>query len=407
MIKRLHALPALAAFLALLPAAVRADAFADTDGDGLSDAFETAAGLNPASGLVADLAAWWRFSAVADGVVADASGSARPLSVLEPSAAVRTACAPAAAVHVAGSSPLLVEVPPFGTAIAIGANLPSGADASLAASLPALPELTLAFWFHSTALAGPSHLATLGNVALALSGSSLSATVGGQTLAAASPVPAGQWTHLALSVSGEAAMLYVNGAPAATCPAPADPAGDGRLLAGSRPGALFVGEFADFRVYASALSPDEIGDLLDAYADLDGDGLPNILEQALGTNPASPDTDGDGLPDAWEHDHGLDPLLAADAARDADGDGLPNRREFSLGTDPNAADTDGDGMPDAWEAQYALDPLDPADAALDPDGDGFTNLREFRLGRDPRAPAVASATPLVFISSPAFRRAAP
>ena len=202
-------------------------------------------------------------------------------------------------------------------------------------------------------------------------------------------------------------MLYVNGAPAATCPAPADPAGDGRLLAGSRPGALFVGELADFRVYASALSPDEIGDLLDAYADLDGDGLPNILEQALGTNPASPDTDGDGLPDAWEHDHGLDPLLSADAARDADGDGLPNRGEFALGTDPNAADTDGDGMPDAWEARYALDPLDPADAALDPDGDGFTNLREFRLGRDPRAPAVASATPLVFISSPAFRRAAP
>ena len=64
-------------------------------------------------------------------------------------------------------------------------------------------------------------------------------------------------------------------------------------------------------------------------------------------------------------------------------------------------------MPDAWEARYGLDPLDPADAALDPDGDGFPNLREFRLGRDPRAPAVASATPLVFISSPAFRRAAP
>ncbi len=405
--KHPHALAALAALAALLPAAARADAFADTDGDGLSDAFETAAGLNPASGLVADLAAWWRFSAVADGVVADASGSGRPLSVLEPSAAVRTACTPAAAVQIAGSSPLLVEVPPCGTAIAVGANLPSGADASLAASLPALPELTLAFWFHSSVLSGSSHLATLGSLSLALSGTSLTVAVGDRTLSPATANPSGRWTHVALSVSADTAILYVNGSASATCPAPAAPAEGGRLLVGSRPGALFVGELADFRVYAAALGPDEIGDLLEAYADLDGDGLPNILEQALGTNPASPDTDGDGIPDAWEHDHGLNPLLSADAARDPDGDGLTNLREFALRSNPSATDTDGDGMPDAWEVQYALDPLDPADAALDPDGDGFTNLREFRLGRDPRAAAATSSTPLVFISSPTFRGAAP
>jgi hypothetical protein len=40
------------------------------------------------------------------------------------------------------------------------------------------------------------------------------------------------------------------------------------------------------------------------------------------------------MPDPWESLHGLDPFNPNDAALDSDGDGLTNLQEFQLGTDP-------------------------------------------------------------------------
>ncbi len=48
------------------------------------------------------------------------------------------------------------------------------------------------------------------------------------------------------------------------------------------------------------------------------------------------DSDGDGLPDLWEQAHGLDPRQP-DAGADPDGDGTDNRAEFLAGTDPQNA----------------------------------------------------------------------
>ena len=64
--------------------------------------------------------------------------------------------------------------------------------------------------------------------------------------------------------------------------------------------------------------------------DSDNDGLPDLLEFEIGTNPFDFDTDGDGLPDGWEVAiAGLDPLRASscldaklDTERNYDGDAM-------------------------------------------------------------------------------------
>jgi DNA-directed RNA polymerase subunit RPC12/RpoP/uncharacterized membrane protein len=94
------------------------------------------------------------------------------------------------------------------------------------------------------------------------------------------------------------------------------------------------------------------------------------------------DTDSDNMPDSWEGDHGLNPNSAADAEEDKDSDGLTNLREYNIDTDPTSKDTDSDGMPDGWEDEKQLDPLTD-DANLDPDNDGYSNLDEFENKTEP------------------------
>jgi subtilisin family serine protease len=101
------------------------------------------------------------------------------------------------------------------------------------------------------------------------------------------------------------------------------------------------------------------------------------------TNVGATDIDADGLPADWEVEN-FGGILTG-PSDDTDGDGLTELQEFQLGTDPNASDSDGDGMPDGWENQSGLNPL-VDDAGLDPDGDGYTNGAEYLAGTGPNDP---------------------
>lgn len=137
-------------------------------------------------------------------------------------------------------------------------------------------------------------------------------------------------------------------------------------------------------------------------ADPDHDGLSNLDEYYLTTNPQNPDTDQDGLSDGAEfHPYGTSPFLA-----DTDGDGLTDSDEVRLyGTNPLSTDSNEDGLPDDWEVKFgfirvrtapvapnrrparlAVDPVDLGGAHGDADHDGLDNLGEYQAGANPLVP---------------------
>jgi hypothetical protein len=121
--------------------------------------------------------------------------------------------------------------------------------------------------------------------------------------------------------------------------------------------------------------------------DSDADGLPDLVEERLGTDPQVQDTDSDGFGDLLEtrlKTSGLDPLDATDAdcaaevdRLDQDGDGLRDCEERFFGTNVTEYDTDNDGFGDGVESMFALNPaLD--DTVFDIDFDGVRNNNELR-----------------------------
>jgi hypothetical protein len=96
--------------------------------------------------------------------------------------------------------------------------------------------------------------------------------------------------------------------------------------------------------------------------DTDGDGIGDVDEQALGTDPGDPDSDGDGLRDGFEIGSVAAPAdTDGDGTLDAldpddDGDGIPTAAEDTDGDgNPANDDADGDGIPDHREADGDAD----------------------------------------------------
>jgi hypothetical protein len=95
--------------------------------------------------------------------------------------------------------------------------------------------------------------------------------------------------------------------------------------------------------------------------------------------------DNDGMLDNWEARHGLD-TNTNDAALDPDKDGLTNIQEFQVRTNPKDQDADGDELPDKWETDHQLDSkvgTGSNGADGDPDHETLVNLDEFLHNTDP------------------------
>ena len=123
-------------------------------------------------------------------------------------------------------------------------------------------------------------------------------------------------------------------------------------------------------------------------ADTDGDGLSDAYETSVShTDALSMDTNRDGITDAVEIAHGQDPghgqipaaVRAAGfgglATLDSDNDGVSDLQEQKMGTNPLDADTDHDGLSDGVEAAHGSNAL-----SIDSDHDGLTDGFESAAG---------------------------
>lgn len=118
----------------------------------------------------------------------------------------------------------------------------------------------------------------------------------------------------------------------------------------------------------------------DDETDTDNDLLKDCLEKYYNTDKNKADTDGDGISDYIEIVIlGSDPNSALSGPDgDSDLDGLSNIKEIEIGTNPGDDDTDCDGVADGEELNIATNPLD-----YDTDCDGASDGWEVANGTNP------------------------
>ena len=135
----------------------------------------------------------------------------------------------------------------------------------------------------------------------------------------------------------------------------------------------------------------------DTEKDSDGDGLSDYMEDLLKTDKNSKDSDQDGLNDGFEFKYLDTDLLkkdtdsngVSDADEDFDKDGLTNIKEQEVGTNPASVDSDGDNLTDYEEVtKYHTNPL-----VIDSDKDEIYDDDEIKLGLDPNNPMTDGVTP--------------
>lgn len=156
-----------------------------------------------------------------------------------------------------------------------------------------------------------------------------------------------QWYQVVLTYSTNACALYLNGALATngsgiTSIPSATVRSNGFSIGSDLQGTNQIkGRIDEMDTFSVVLSADQITTDYQTVStlDSDGDGLSDIEEFILGTDPNNDDTDGDGLRDGFESDLGLNPLVANNPNVDSDYDGRNDGQEQVDGsnpTDPNS-----------------------------------------------------------------------
>ncbi|HMO99730.1 MAG TPA: hypothetical protein PKE26_11520 [Kiritimatiellia bacterium] len=328
----------------------------DTDGDGMPDWWEIEHGLNPTSGLHASLAGWWKFDEMA-GTNAFNAASTSYHGVLNNLTSNAWVGGRIGGALQFGGTNGVVRIPQPTAMITGGPFTVSGLvyyDASAPDDFPTvISDLGegcgsgySGFWMGYDKYA-PGAEGYLG-----------SCSAGDTWIAGGSSIT-GRWVQMTMSYDGANMRVYIDGIQVAASSANMSTSSRTNLLIGwaDHPdfGSRWKGKLDDIRLYTSALSSNHIAALYDVFDDPDEDGLTNLEEYLLGTDPNQDDTDGDGLTDYDEvHLYGTDPTNP-----DTDSDGLSDGEEINLhGTDPNNWDTDGDLLMDGREVNYYM--TDPA-----------------------------------------------
>jgi hypothetical protein len=142
-------------------------------------------------------------------------------------------------------------------------------------------------------------------------------------------------------------------------------------------------------------------------ADSDGDGLPDVIEAQIGSNPYKADSDGNGVSDLVEYRtkgtacndpacaasgrdsyamcDGFSPVTAADGSitfTSSTNDGLNDCEKFVLGASRASFNSNGDMIPDqlAFRSGLPIDAGTSAAAFLDPFNDGINNYNKIKAG---------------------------
>lgn len=207
------------------------------------------------------------------------------------------------------------------------------------------------------------------------------AAEGGEWWLAGVPMGTGptpnNWSHVAIGVHEGIASLWVAQAWVGSV---AVDGASGPLMLGGRPDGTgtWRGDVDEVAVIRAAPEDADLLVLTTGFggptdvatcADYDGDGLDDLVEIDIGTDPNARDSDRDSFDDATEVEDVSRPVdFDGDGVIDAlddddDNDGIPSIKE-------RTSDADGDGSPD-----------------LDPDGDGLENGRDLDSDGDGRLDA--------------------
>jgi hypothetical protein len=317
---------------------------ADSDGDGMDDAWELAMEQDPMSGWSADLMAYWNCEVRSGAWLRDACANRSEDGIIRGETGGYDALLCGGARCAAeGAGSILVLDGGGQCALAPGGGaLDLTGDFSLALSVRfaafAAPGTPVALFWKGAAdgTVEAALVYTKATGLLRFFHVNSSAEVG--TADFSTDLPLDQWTHLVLSVGAQSASLFVNGSLLATVAAPAylrERSGDIRIGAGVGTGWQSLhGALDEIRIYGAALDATGVAALRSAFADADGDGIAALDEYLYGLDPRVDDTQAD-----------------------ADADGLSNAAEVLVyHTDPGLADSDGDGATDAAEVAAASDP---------------------------------------------------